>query len=258
MTTIKEIAIITGATGGIGKEFVRKLNEEPLDEIWIIGRNKERLTAIKEQYGEKMIPICADLTDARELAALQALLAEQKEKIEIAYLINNAGIAHMMPSVDFDADEIEKTIRLNCNVPVTLINYCIPYMKKGSRIINVSSASAFQPVPFINLYAATKAFEHSYSRALNMELKSAGITVTAVSPGWVDTDMLSKEINGKTVRFPGMVSPEKVARKAIQDAKKGKDVSICSFYVKCQHLNVKLMPHKYVMRIWVRGIKKYL
>ena len=141
-----------------------------------------------------------------------------------------AGIAQMKPSVDFDADEIEKTIRLNCNVPV----------------------------PFINLYAATKAFEHSYSRALNIELKSAGITVTAVSPGWVDTDMLSKEINGKTVRFPGMVNPKKVARKAIQDAKKGKDVSICSFYVKCQHLNVKLMPHKYVMRIWMHGIKKYL
>ena len=66
-TVTKEIAIITGATGGIGKEFVSKINEEPLDEIWIIGRNKERLTAIKEQYGEKMVPICMDLTDAREL-----------------------------------------------------------------------------------------------------------------------------------------------------------------------------------------------
>lgn len=65
MTTAKKAAIITGATGGIGKEFVSKLNEEPLDEIWIVGRNMERLTAIKEQYGEKMIPICADLTDAR-------------------------------------------------------------------------------------------------------------------------------------------------------------------------------------------------
>ncbi len=154
-----------------------------------------------------------------------------------------------MPSKDFNAEEIEKTIMLNCNVPVTLTNYCIPYMKNGSKIINVSSAAAFQPVHLINLYAATKAFEHSYSRALNMELKPVGITVTAVSPSWVDTDMLSKEINGSKVKFPGIVSPQKVAEKAIKDSKKGKDVSVCSFYVKCQHLNVKLLPHNLVMHL---------
>lgn len=250
----KTVAIITGATGGIGKEFVRELNKEALDEIWIIGRNKERLVEIKEQYGEKIIPICADLIKTQDLMSIQTLLTEE---IVVAYLINNAGIAHMMPSKDFEQDEIEKTIILNCNVPVILTNYCIPYMKKGSKIINISSAAAFQPVPYINLYAATKAFEHSYSRALNVELKPLGITVTAVSPSWVDTNMLAKEINGKSVKFYGIVSPEAVAEKAIKDAKRGKDVSICSFYVKCQHLNVKLLPHKLVMKIWMRGIKKY-
>lgn len=255
MREAKTVAIVTGATGGIGKEFVSVLMKEELHEVWVIGRNKERLAGLKEQYGEKLIPICADLTNTQDLLSIQALLTEE---IVISYLINNAGIACMKSSKDFDADEIEKTIKLNCNVPVTLINYCIPYMKRGSKIINVSSAAAFQPVPFINLYAATKAFEHSYSRALNMELKPVGITVTAVSPGWVDTDMLSKEINGSKVKFPGMVSPQKVAEKALKDAKKGKDVSICSFYVKCQHLNVKLIPHKLVMRIWMRSTKKYL
>ena len=255
MDNKKEIAIVTGATGGIGKEFVQALTKEALDEIWVIGRNEERLTCIKQQYGEKIVPICADLTDAQDLLSIKALLTEE---ICVSYLINNAGMAHMMPSKDFHADEIDKTITLNCNVPVILINYCIPYMEKGSRIINVSSAAAFQPVPFINLYAATKAFEHSYSRALNMELQPLGITVTAVSPSWVDTDMLLKEINGSKVKFPGMVSPQKVAQKAIQDAKKRKDVSICSFYVKCQHLNVKLMPHKLVMRLWLQSTRKYV
>ncbi|MCH5160333.1 MAG: hypothetical protein J1F66_05790 [Clostridiales bacterium] len=61
--------------------------------------------------------------------------------------------------------------------------------------------------------------------------------------------MLTKEVNGKEVKFPGMVSPEAVAKRAIKDAKRGKDVSICSFYVKCQRLNVKLLPHKSVMKI---------
>ena len=255
MAVIKAIAIITGATGGIGKEFVSELYNEALDEIWIIGRNSERLAEIKEQYGKKIIPICADLTNEQDLLSIQALLTD---KVWVAYLVNNAGIAQMMSSKDLETDVINQTIRLNCNVPVILTNYCIPYMKRGSKIINVSSASAFQPVPFINLYAATKAFEHSYSRALNMELKPMGITVTAASPSWVDTKMLTKEVNGKKVKFYGMVSPEAVAKKAIKDAKKGKDVSICSFYVKCQHLNVKLLPHKLVMKIWMRNIKKYL
>ena len=251
----KEIAVVTGAAGGIGKEFVRLLMEEALDEIWVIGRNEERLAGLRQLWGEKIIPICADLTDMQDLWSIRELFTE---KIRISYLINNAGMAQMMLSKDFHADEIEKTIRLNCNAPVTLTNYCIPYMERGSRIINVSSAAAFQPVPFLNLYAATKAFEHSYSRALHMELKTAGITVTAVSPGWVDTDMLSKVRNGSRVKFPGMVSPQKVADKAIKDAKKGKDVSVCSFYVKCQHLNVKLLPHRLVMRIWISNTKKYL
>lgn len=255
MIMTKAIAIITGATGGIGKEFVNELNKEPLDEIWIIGRNRERLTEIKDQYGEKIVPVCADLTDTQDILSIQNLLTDE---IRIIYLINNAGIAQMIPSKDLDTDTIDKTIKLNCNVPVTLTNYCIPYMKKGSKIINVSSAAAFQPVPFINLYAATKAFEHSYSRALNVELKPMGITVTAVSPSWVDTNMLAKEANGKTIRFHGIVSPEAVAKRAIKDAKKGKDVSICSFYVKCQHLNVKIIPHKLVMRIWLQSIKRYL
>ena len=67
--------------------------------------------------------------------------------------------------------------------------------------------------PFINLYAATKAFEHSYSRALNVELKPMGITVTTVSPRWVDTNMLAKEANGKKNKFHGIVSPNIVAKK---------------------------------------------
>lgn len=112
-----------------------------------------------------------DLTNAQNLQSIQTLLTEN---VRISYLINNAGMARMMPSKDFESEEIAKTIQLNCNVPVTLINDCIPYMANGSKIINVSSAAAFQPVPFINLYVATKAFEHSYSRALHMELKSAG------------------------------------------------------------------------------------
>lgn len=139
-----------------------------------------------------------------------------------------------------------------------LCNICIPFMEEGSKILNVSSASAFQPTPYINLYAASKAFERNYSRALNVETKKSGITVTAVCPGWVDTELLTKKINGKEVRFPGMVKADKVVAKAFKDADMARDMSVCSLYVKCQHLNVKLLPQKFIMKIWMRGIHKYL
>lgn len=253
---MRKIAIVTGASGGIGQEFIRELIKETLDEIWVIGRNKQRLFDLKDKFGEKIIPVCINLTNHVDLLSISDLLRERD--LTVKWLVNNAGTARMATSKDFSFLEIEHTIDLNCKAPITLINICIPFMEKGSKILNISSASAFQPVPFINLYASTKAFERNYSRALNKELKSSGITVTAVCPSWVDTKMLTKEINGKNVDFPGIVTSEKVVKKALKDAKKGKDMSICSLYVKCQHINVKLLPQKLTMKIWLHSIKKYL
>ncbi len=240
----------------MGYAFIKELVKRPLDEIWALGRNKERLEKLVNEFGEIIVPVCKDLIDLQDLISIEVMLAEQKPQVE--YLINNAGIAQMKASKDFAACEIENTINLNCKAPAVLINYCLPYMERGGRILNICSASAFQPVPYINLYAATKAFERSYSRALNVELKASDITVTAVCPGWIDTDMLAKEINGKKVKFPGLVSPQKVAEKTMKDAEKGRDTSVCPLYVKCQHFNVKLLPQKSVMKIWMKYLKKYL
>lgn len=251
---MKKIAIVTGASGGIGQVFVRELAKEILDEIWVTGRKEQQLLMLREKYGEKIVPICKDLTLKTDLLSFADKLKE--ETPSVLWLVNNAGIAKMSPAKEFSLPEIQQSIDLNCKAPATLINLCIPYMKNGSKILNISSASAFQPVPFLSLYAATKVFVRSYSRALSAELKPSGITVTAVCPGWVDTDMLPQKINGKKVRFPGIVSPEKVVKKALKDAKRGKDMSVCSLYVKCQHLNVKLMPQKLTMKIWLHGIKK--
>ncbi len=256
MEELKKIAVLTGATGGLGYAFIKELIKEPLDEIWAVGRNNERLEALVNEFGSIIVPVCKDLTDTEDLASISKLLEEQKPQID--FLINNAGLAQMKASKDFSVSEIEKTIDVNCKAPVLLVNYCLPFMVSGSKILNICSASAFQPVPYINLYASTKAFERSYSRALNVELKPVGVTVTAVCPSWIDTDMLTKEINGKKVKFAGIVSPKKVAEKAMKDAKKGRDMSVCSLYVKCQHLNVKFMPQKTTMKIWMKSIKKYL
>ena len=224
----KRIAIITGATGGIGREFTRLLVEEDIDEVWTVARNEKKLQELKKLYGEKVIPLAKDLTHTEEICEIEEKI--KGESAEVLYLVNNAGMAKMGSYQEFSIQELENTIDLNCKAPVILSNLCIPYMKKGSHILNISSASAFQPNPYINLYAASKAFERSYSRALNVEVENLGIIVTAVCPSWVDTEMLIKERNGKKVKFPGIVTAEAVAKQAMKDAKKGKDMSIC----KCQ------------------------
>lgn len=252
----QKIAILTGATGGLGKEFVKQIVNEDIDEVWAIARNQEKLSELRTQYGDKVIPISIDLSQTDGIRKIQELLKIHTPRVE--YLINNAGLAKMGKYDEFSLDEIDKTINVNCKAPIMLSRICIPYMGKGSKILNISSASAFQPNPYINLYAASKVFERNYSRALNVELEGTGIISVAVCPGWTDTDLLQKEMNGKKVKFPGLVTADRVVKQAMKDAKKGRDMSVCSLYVKCQHVNVKLLPQKWVMKLWMSGLGKYM
>ena len=252
----KRIAIITGASGGIGKEFAKLMLFESVDEIWAIARSQEKLAQLQNELGERIIIISKDLTNSTELRSLGKMLED--EQPIIVYLINNAGVARMGSYKDFSIEEIETTININCSAFAVLCTLCIPYMKTGSRILNISSAASFQPLPYLNLYSATKAFERYYSRALNVELSKTGITATAVCPSWVDTDLLMKEMNGKEVKFPGLVSASRVAEKALRDAKKGKDMSVCTAYVKFEHFLTKIFSQKASMNTWMRKIRKYI
>ena len=253
---MKKVAIITGVTGGLGREFVREVLKEDVDEIWSIARNEEKLNALKIAFGDRIRPIPCDLSRAEDIRTVDRLLQEEKPDVKI--LINNAGIGKMGKPEEFTPEEIEKTVDLNCKAVCLLCRYVLPFMSKGARILNISSAASFQPNPYINLYSASKVFVRSYSRSLNYELKEKGITCTAVCPGWIDTDMLKKERNGKTIKFPGIVSAERVAKQAMRDSLKGKDMSVCSLFVKYEHLLSKIYPQKLVMKIWTAGIKKYM
>lgn len=251
---MRNLAIITGASGGLGKAFTKYLIDE-VDEVWAIGRNKEKLNNLKEIFGVKIKGYSVDLSDTANLDVIKNEL--DKEEYTVKYLVNNAGAGRMAPSTDFSAKEIASHINVHNTSMAALCNICVPYMKSGSHIINVASQSAFQPVAYINLYAASKAFCCSYSRALNMELKDSGIVVTVACPGWIKTDLLQTEMNGHKIKFPHLAKPDDVVRKTLRDAKRGKDISVYSAYVKMMQFFSKFYPHKWIMHIWLRSVKKY-
>jgi short-subunit dehydrogenase len=252
---MKKIAIVTGATGGLGREFIELMRKESIDEIWAIARNEDKLDTLKKEIGNQIVTISKDLAKREDIESIQTLL--RAEKPEVVYLINNAGMGKMGHYNEFSMEEMEQMLDINCRAVITLSYICISYMKAGGRILNISSQASFQPNPYLNLYAATKAFVTSYSRALHRELKESGITVTAVCPGWVDTDLLKKEWNGRRIKFPGIVEALPVAKKALKDAKRGKDMSVYGVYVKYMQVFSKLMPHRLIMNLWVKSIDRY-
>lgn len=254
MSGKKKIAVVTGASGGLGKEFIRLLlREENVEEIWAIARNEKKLCALKKKGGGKIQVYPMDLSDRRALENFEQVL--RNSEIEITYLVNNAGYGAFGSYEDLDVEESLRMIDVNCGAVVAMGLLCIPYMKRGAHVINIASQASFQPLPYLNLYSASKAFVRSYSRALHIELKEKGISVTAVCPGWLDTGFFERADIGaeKTIRrYRGMTKPMKVAVKALHDAKWGRDISVSGIYIKCGHILAKLLPQRVMIKLWLR------
>ena len=252
---MKRIAIVTGATGGIGGIFVNKICAmDDIDEVWAVGRNKDKLDALCA-VSQKVVPVTADLgSDGTDV--ISRLISERAPDIRI--LVNNAGTGYMGPFEKMEKGQVRDICRLNCSVPSELISVTLPYMHEGAKILNISSASSFQPNPYLAMYSASKVYLKNFSRALNVELKSRKITATAVCPGWVDTGMLPRTKDGKEIKYAGMIDPETVVNKALKDSAKGKDMSVPGAFAKYFRFYSKITPTNIVMSQWSRSIRKYV
>lgn len=252
----KKIALVTGASGGLGREFTRLLCAEPaVDEVWAVARSEQKLDALRGELGEKVVVLAMDLTRPKTLQKLAERL--QQSGVQVRYLVNNAGLARMAPCENFDTALIDDTVTLNCTVPAQLCNICLPYMVPGSRILTISSAASFQPMAYLALYAASKAFERYYTRALHVELKGTGITATTVCPGWVKTDLLWQTHNGKPIYFPGLTQARPVAAKALRDADRGRTMSVYGWYAHWLRGLAKLLPSGSLMAMWAHSAARY-
>ncbi len=248
------IAIVTGASSGIGREFVRQIAvQENLDEIWVIARRAQRLEELREQYAN-VRPVVLDLIQNESRTALRRMLSEEKPDIRI--LVNAAGFGKFGPFPEMTEQEVDSIILLNLKSLIDMCYDCIPYMREGARILNMGSASCFQPLPEFNMYATTKTAVLSFSRALNVELKGRGITVTSVCPGWVRTEFYQVAQDTKNpdalTNFSPLYEPEDVIRKALKDSRKGKDISILGMTVKLQKLAGRLLPVSWIMKVWMK------
>ena len=248
------IAIVTGASSGMGREFVLQLPEyiRP-DEIWAIARRGEELEKLKGECALPVRPIALDLCREESFRELEAMLSEEKPRVEL--LVNAAGFGKFGFCGDIPVEEECRMIDLNCKALLRMTRLAIPYMGKGSHILQLDSLSAFQPVPYITTYGATKAFVLSYSRAMNRELKEQGIRCMAMNPGWVKTEFFRHAFttNGSKVQyFDRLYEAKDVVKTGLRDLYRSKkDYSVHGFPVRTQVRLVKLLPHSLVMNVWL-------
>ena len=254
-----KIAIVTGASSGMGREFVLQLGKYvQVDEIWVIARRQDALESLKAEIATPIRAISLDLTKADSFVTFSNLL--EKEKPDIRLLVNAAGFGKFGDFDNITVTDDCLMIDLNCSALVRMTRLCIPYMRPGSHILQLDSLSAFQPVPYITTYGATKAFVLSYSRAMNRELAGKGIRMMALNPGWVKTEFFNHatQTNGNKVQyFDRLYEADFCVSYGLNCLYHSKrDYAVPGFFTRMQVRLVKLLPHGIVMRTWLGQQKK--
>ena len=248
---MKKIAVITGASSGMGKEFVLTLDKYmKVDEIWAIARNEKALNELRNLTETDIKVISMDLTDQDSFKKYEEEL--ESEQPEISLLINASGFGIFDSVSDMKMKDSDDMVDLNCKAVVKMTKLSLPYMHAGSKIINIASMAAFQPIPYIDVYGASKAFVLSFSRALNSELEVRNIHALAVCPYWTKTRFFDRAVGEKQIvkKYIVMYEPEMIIKQAWKDLSKGKDISIYGTVAKGQAALCKILPHKLVMNIW--------
>ncbi len=242
----KKYALITGATGGLGKAFVSLLAEEGYD-LLLTGRSEEKLAAIKKAVAEKypdVETVCyaADLANEKSRSDLMKHLRE--EGVRLSLLVNVAGADIQKGLSEYTQEKISFQCRVNFEAAVVLSRFAIENKAERLRILNVSSVSGIYPMPYFAIYSATKGALTSFSQALREEMKGKGVSVTVVLPGAMPTrEDIKEQIRGQGIwgRL-AVMPPEKVARISLNAARKNKRKVIVGFWNKAMRLATCWLP----------------
>ena len=247
-----KIAIVTGASSGLGKEFVKQISRfyKELDEIWVIARRQEPMEELKKSVPVEVRIFTGDLTE--DLVYLQLKNRLENQNPDIRMLVNAAGygkIGTVEKLASTDPEKMYGMIDINCRALTKMTCTCLSYMNPGSRIINIASSAAFCPQAKFAVYAATKSYVLSFSRALAEELLDKKIYVTAVCPGPVNTEFFDVAGPSKFLTKKGMMSEAKdVVRQALLDSRNKKGISVYGLTMKCGRAAAKILPEAFSVR----------
>jgi len=219
-------ALITGASSGIGEEFARQLARQRYNLV-IVARRKGRLDHLAEELQSRGVTvevIEADLSKPEGAEAVRARIA----KGDIDYLVNNAGFGTNGEFGEIPLEREMEEIDLNVRALTMLSHEALRQMKekKAGTIINVASTGAYQPVPYMSTYAATKAYVLSFSEGIHEEAKSYGVTVTCLCPGGTRTEFQKVAgVRKESLPKAGWMNADAVVKHAITAAKAGSAIA---------------------------------
>ena len=206
----RQTALVTGASSGIGEALARRFARAGFDLV-LVARSADKLqalaAALAAEHGVRARVAAADLSQPGAAQALAAAMKRARRPIDV--LVNNAGVLEHGRFVDMPAKRHRALIELNVGGLTDMLVHFLPAMvaRGRGRVLNVASIAAFQPVPTLATYAATKAYVLSITESLAEELKDSGVTVTALCPGITATPMLSRarQVSHELDKLPGFV-----------------------------------------------------
>lgn len=248
-----KIAVVTGASSGMGREFVLSIDKKyykVLDEIWVLARRKERLEELQHKVKTKLRIFTVDLLQQESYNQYTESL--EKYNPVVGILVNSSGFGKIGNFSQISRESNLSMIELNCQALTKVTYDTLPFMKKGGRIINLASSAAFLPQPGFAVYAASKSYVLSFSKALKYELAHRGIYVTAVCPGPVKTeffDIAEEKSQIALYKKLVMANPVKVVEKAMRDAKYGKTISVYGLLMQAFEILCKVVPHELILKL---------
>ena len=246
-----KFTLITGASGGIGEAFARRLAEEKHNLV-LVARSGEKLHQLCDELMLKhQITAHYVAMDLTEFEADKKLFEEtERHGYEVEWLINNAGFGSMGDFAELELERELEMIGLNIMALVALTHRYLGKMRqrKSGVIINVSSTASFQAIPFMATYAATKAFVTSFSEAIAEENRPYNITVTAVCPGPTKTNFFAAS---RAIPFSakGMQSPGEVVEKTLKAVKAKKPLVVSGMANYVGSVLGSLAPDSLVTRV---------
>ena len=248
------MAVVTGATSGIGLELARLLAQDGVNLVLVARRARELTQIAAELGGEYKIRAVSYVKDLSEPGAAQELILQIRDNEDpIDILINNAGFGDL--GLFAESDFLRQTAMINLNVTslVELSHLVLPSMlERGfGRILNVASLAGFVPGPLMSVYYASKAFVLHFSEALAIELDGSGVAVTTLCPGPVPTGFQEAAHVGDSTRMmkEASLDARTVARIGYEGMARGKTIVIPGWRERLIPFSLRLTPRRMAARI---------